>query len=110
MRRLAAPALFTLLAAWTAAASATTYVPMPDGRLADQAELIVVGTVADRRTIDGRADAVTTEYTVRVEGVLKGRAWGTIAVRVPGGERGDGTAELVWGAPVLGDGERVLLF
>ncbi|HVF60228.1 MAG TPA: matrixin family metalloprotease [Thermoanaerobaculia bacterium] len=109
MRRLAASAVFSLLAAWALPAAATTYLPVPDGQLADQAEAIVAGTVEGRRTIDGPAGFLLTEHTVRVEGVFKGRAWGRIAVRVPGGER-EGTAELVWGAPRLAEGERVLLF
>jgi Matrixin len=92
------------------AAVATTYLPVPDGQLADQAEAIVAGTVEGRRTIDGPGGSLLTEHIVRVESALKGRAWGRTAVRVPGGEREDGTAEVVWGAPRLGDGERVLLF
>ncbi len=106
--------LLTLAAVFTFSAtapfaSATTYDPVPDGQLADQAEAIVAGTVEGRRTVEGPGGALLNEHTVQVEGVLKGRAWGRIAVRVPGGER-EGTVEVVWGAPRLGDGERVLLF
>lgn len=105
----AGPILLLLAAAWPAPLAATTYVAVPDGRLADQAELIVAGTVRERRPVAGAAEPLT-EYALEVEQALKGRAGGRIAVRVPGGEREDGVTMLVWGAPDFARGERVLLF
>jgi hypothetical protein len=93
-----------------AAAFATTYAPISDGGLADQAALIVTGTVERQGVVSG-PDGPLTEYRVRVDQRLKGSlAAATLAVRVPGGEGQDGVMFQVWGAPEFSLGDRVLLF
>src|SRR6185503_18089531 len=89
-----------------ATAFATSFVRVGDEALADQARLIVVGTVVSRGTPHG---LMATEYRVRVEEVLAGSSAGELVVRVPGG--GDGPARRkIWGAPSFQPGERTLLF
>lgn len=92
-------------------ASATSYVPMTDEALADQAPVIAVVEVQG----SGPGQEGTrpfTGYRVRVEKVLKGAmASGLrITVRVPGGTRSDGMTLRIWGAPRFTPGERALLF
>jgi hypothetical protein len=92
------------------AAFATTYAPISDAGLADQAALIVSGTVERQAVVSGPQGPLT-EYRVRVDRRLKGNLAGeTVAVRVPGGEDGDGVVFKVWGAPEFSRGDRVLLF
>ena len=87
-------------------AAATTFVRVPDEALADQAALVVVGTVVSRGAAPGR---MATDYRVRVDEVLAGEAQGELVVRVPSG--GDGARRRkIWGAPTFANGERTLLF
>lgn len=91
-------------------ALATSYVPMSDEALVDQAPVIAVVAVQGSAAAEenGRPG---TEYRVKVERVLKGKLPGnTIAVRVPGGVRSDGIALKIWGAPVFSPDGRALLF
>jgi hypothetical protein len=101
--------LFILLAA-AYTASATTVLPIRDSSLADQAALIVEGTM-----IGTAPSAATvrpsTEYRLRVERVVKGEvARDTVVVRVAGGTAADGRKLKIWGAPEFRIGERALLF
>lgn len=102
--------LLALATAWAPTASATTYVPITDDKLADQARYVIEGTVEQSGpALDG--ERPWTEYQVRVERLLKGNIEDeVIAVRVPGGVRPDGLALKIWGAPEFDTGERVLLF
>jgi len=112
MHRILGSALLLELLLATAAFS-TTYAPIPDGRLADQAELIVSGTVERQSVVSGSHDPLMTltEYRVRVDRRLKGNLLGeTVAVRVPGGAGPNGVTTKVWGAPEFSAGDRVLLF
>ena len=105
--------VLSLLAALglTGAATATTYVLGPDEQLADQAAVVLEGTVEEIGGAATGGGRPFTEYRVRVERVLKGRVPGGEArVRVVGGERGDGMRFHAWGVPVLREGERTLLF
>ncbi len=91
--------------------SATSYVPMTDEALVDQAPVIAVVEV--QGSGPGQEGARPfTGYRVRVEKVLKGAmASGLrIMVRVPGGARADGMKLRIWGAPRFAPGERALLF
>ena len=104
--------ILSLLAALqlAGAAAATTYVLGPDEQLADQAAVVLEGTVEEVGAADG-AGRPSTEYRVRVERLLKGRLPGNeVRVRILGGARGDGLRLHVWGAPVLSEGQRTLLF
>jgi Matrixin len=92
-------------------ARATSYVPMTDAALVDQAPVIAVVQVQGSGSAPG-GGRPATHYAVRVERVLKGAlAPGLeIAVRVPGGARADGVGLRIWGAPRFQEGERALLF
>jgi len=92
---------------------ATSFVRVSDETLVDQAALVVVGRIesADRRAGARSGGAVATEYRIRVERALKGRAADPeLRLRVPGGEGPDGRSLLVAGAPVFHPGERAILF
>ena len=97
-------------AAASAPAGATTFVPMTDTALADQAPLIVAGRIAaiDQAPVNGRP---ATDYTVSLTRVLKGTAPADpLTVRVPGGVGPEGAVYRVWGAPRFLPGDRVILF
>lgn len=90
--------------------SATSYVPMTDAALVDQAPVIAVVEVQG----SGGPEVARpyTAYRVSVERVLKGpMAPGLgITVRVPGGTGAGGLNLRIWGAPRFAKGERALLF
>ena len=91
-------------------AGATSFVPMSDAALAEQAPLIVIGriTAIDQAPLTGRP---ATDYTVSLTRVLKGAAPADpLTVRVPGGVGPDGAFYRVWGAPRFLSGDRVMLF
>jgi len=91
-------------------AGATTFVPMTDAALADQAPLIVAGeiTASDPAPVNGRP---ATDYTVSLTRVLKGAAPADpLTVRVPGGVDASGALYRVWGAPRFLPGDQVILF
>jgi hypothetical protein len=89
---------------------ATSYVMMRDEDLADQAPLILEGTVVGVEAPPAVGPVFTT-YRVRVERTLKGSPVDeTIAVRVPGGIRPGGLGLKIWGAPRFHLDERTLLF
>src|SRR6185295_14596449 len=107
MKQLFVVPFLLLLAA--APAFATTMVLGTDEELFGQAELIAEGTVL--AVVPSPSGLPATGYRVRVERVLKGQApAGDLAVRVPGGVGADGRRLIVWGAPEMQEGERVLLF
>lgn len=101
--------LFILLAA-VHSAFATTVLPIRDSSLADQAAVIVEGTMI------GTAPSVatvrpSTEYRMRVERLVKGEvAADVVVVRVAGGTAPNGLKLKIWGAPEFRAGERALLF
>lgn len=92
------------------AARATTYMPMADSRLADQASAIALVTV--EAIEPGPARRIpSTDYLVSVDRVVAGDLPGSgIVVRVPGGIRADGIGLRISGAPELAVGEQALLF
>jgi hypothetical protein len=93
-----------------AGASATTFVLPEDDQLADQAAVVVEGTV---EAVGGVPDVARplTEARVRIERQIKGRVPGSsLRVRVLGGKGADGRRLVIWGAPQFRAGERVLLF
>lgn len=109
IQRLSLLVLISLLALAAAPALATTVVLGADEELFDQAALIAEGTVLSVRPAASGAPA--TEYRIRVERTLKGRApGGDLTLRVPGGTGADGWTLTIWGAPELREGERALLF
>lgn len=107
MRKLSLALL--LLALTAAPALATTMVLATDEELFDQAALVLEGTVVSQGPdASGRP---STEYRVRVDRTIKGRApRSEVVVRVPGGTTADGLTLEIHGAPELKVGERALLF
>jgi hypothetical protein len=107
-------AVLTILLSLAAPAAATTYRMVSDTDLADQAPVIVEAVVLASGGAAGSSPAATviaTDYQVEVERWLRGEAArGSLTVRVPGGQRPDGTGLKIWGAPALRVGERALLF
>ena len=87
--------------------AATSYVPMSDEDLVDQAPVAAVVTV---QAAEPSPAGIATDYVVEVEEVLKGSLAGSsVVVRVPGVERADGMSLRLWGAPRFAAGERALL-
>jgi hypothetical protein len=100
-------AVLSLLSLTGLPAAATTYVPMTDAALVDQAPVAAIVTVLSS---DPSPAAAATDYLVQVEEVLKGNVTGSsLVVRVPGVERTDGPSLRIWGAPRFADGERALV-
>ncbi|HEX2641862.1 MAG TPA: fibronectin type III domain-containing protein [Thermoanaerobaculia bacterium] len=106
------PALFLALLLGPAfPASATTMVMATDAQLADQAAVILQGTVLSAGPSATLVERPVTEFEVQVDRVLKGRvAADQVIVRVPGGVRPDGMALKIWGTPEFQSGDRALLF
>jgi len=103
-------AIFILALAVAAPAAGTTYVPMTDAALADQAPLVVEAHIVASAAapVAGRP---ATDYTVRLDRVLKGAPPADpLTVRVPGGVDGNGALYRVWGAPRFLTGDRAILF
>ncbi len=88
---------------------ATTYAPIADEALVEQAP--AVGVLRVLRQAPAAPAAAATDYEMAVERVLKGTLPGsTVTVRVPGGVGPARRTLRVWGAPRFREGERVLLF
>jgi hypothetical protein len=101
--------ILLLAAAAVPPASATTYLPIQDSSLADQAMVIAEGTVISAGP--AAAGRPVTEYRLRVEKQVKGDVPGGVAVvRVAGGKAANGLKLKIWGAPELRIGERALMF
>jgi hypothetical protein len=113
-RRTALPLLLaTTLCLPGLPAAATSYVPMTDEALVAQAPLALVVKIVKigGAGSSSREGGPATDYTARVERVLKGDLTAReITVRVPGGIGPDGIGLRIWGAPVFVAGERALLF
>jgi hypothetical protein len=101
---------FFLLLAGASMTSATTYVAMADGDLADQAAVVARVKVVSVEA-GPASGGPATDYLVEVEKVDKGYLpASTVTVRVPGGVRADGLGLKIWGAPEFQVGEEPLLF
>ncbi len=88
---------------------ASVYVMMSDGDLADQAKLIVVGTVLDRKT--GFSKRPIMRYQVRVEEVVKGDLpTGIVEVDVLGGQTISGMNLSIHAVPQFEIGDRTILY
>src|ERR1700730_16687870 len=93
-----------------AAASATTFVPIPDQRLAQRAPVIAETTIVAQNPSPA-PDHPATEYLIHVDRLLKGSVAGSaLVVRVPGGGAAGEMGLAVWGAPAFRDDDRALLF
>lgn len=80
-------------------------------RLAQGADLIVLGRVAATPRTSGTERTGGAEATIEVERILKGprRAGSTLVVRLPPSPESAGASSRMWSVS-LGKGERVLLF
>lgn len=90
--------------------AATTFVPVTDAALADEATLIVRAQVLDGESGEA-AGKIVTRYRVLAEEVVKGSVDDPeLTVRVLGGVTPEGRGLMIWGAPRLAASERLLLF
>ncbi|HJX26525.1 MAG TPA: hypothetical protein VJ885_01325, partial [Thermoanaerobaculia bacterium] len=110
MRRISfLPILLLLAGGAIAPAGATSYTPVSDERLTDQASLVVSGTV--EQVTSSASSTPSTEYRLKVDRRLKGRAEGdTVTFHVLGGPTGKGSVLVIQGAPRFAKGSRALLF
>ena len=93
-----------------APAAATVYVMPTDDVMVTRSPIIVFGEVLAAEPAPA-GGPLSTDLMFQVEEVLKGFVPGsTIVVRQPGGLGPGGLAGRVIGAPVLAEGDRVLLF
>jgi hypothetical protein len=93
-----------------APAAATSYTPVSDERLTDQASLVVSGTV-EQVTSSSAGSTPSTEYRLKVDRRIKGRFQGdTLTFHVLGGPTGKGSVLVIQGAPRFAKGSRALLF
>ena len=93
----------------TPSALATSYVMVPDDALADQARLVLVGTV--ERVENIVANPPYTRYHIRAERLLKGQLQGeTVAVDVLGGVDADGSRLILSGSISFTARDRLILF
>lgn len=109
MTRLLAVSLFALVVS-LAHVEAITVVPMTFEELTAEATAVVYARVADVRgqwTADRRSiDSIITLEALRY---FKGDLGSTVLMRLPGG-RASGVVHVLPGAPVLRDGELVIVF
>jgi hypothetical protein len=104
------PLLALPLLLLAAPALATTYVPMTDGELADEATVIAEVRI-DAVQPPSVGAPLATSYPASILRRLKGSPKASsIVVRVPGGERPDGLSLRIPGAPRFRPGDRPLLF
>jgi hypothetical protein len=98
-----------LIVAIAVPAAATSLRKMELEELVDNADLIVLGTVAkvEFKPVGNRA-SVVTDATINVEQTLKGAAGKSVKVRVPGGKLDKKTLK-VFGAPTFTEGDRYFL-
>jgi hypothetical protein len=91
-------------------ATATVVLPIEFRQLANEAQAIVHGRVADVRSawVDGRR-AVETFITIDAAEYLKGNLGSQVTFKVPGGQLGRYRTILV-GAPTFTVGDEVILF
>ena len=90
---------------------AISYVLPTDESMVDRTPTIVFGQIVAAAPAPDDLRLPATDFTVRVEEVLKGDVAGsTVVVRQTGGVRSDGMAMRVGGLRMLREGERVLLF
>ena len=102
--------ILSLIAATAARLGAITVVPLTFDQLVTQADAIVYARVAEVRgewSVDRRA--INSRITLEPLRYLKGDFGSAIVMRLPGGETG-GMINVIPGAPVLREGDLVVLF
>ena len=100
----------SLIATAIARVGAITVVPMTFEQLVDEAAAVVYARVADVRgewTYDRRA--INSVITIEALRYLKGNLGPSVSIKLPGGEAG-GVVNVLPGAPVLREGDLVVLF
>ena len=104
------PAVLALLAWLTSPASAVLVVPMTFEQLVDEAAVVVYARVADvRGQWSADRQSIDSHITLDPLRYLKGSLAGSVAMRLPGGEA-NGKIQVIPGAPVLREGELVVVF
>lgn len=110
-KRIVASWLLALALCGASTATALTYVAVPDGRLVDRADAVVVATALSR-SVGDESGRVATNYEFAVDRVLTGSPSGSrLLVRVPGGVDPDKElAVKIFGTPRFSVGQSALLF
>ena len=91
-------------------ATAITILPMTFGELVDASTAVVYGRVADvRGQWTSNRHGIDSVLTIDAIQYLKGDLTGRVTVRVPGGRVGE-MVHVIPGAPVLAEGDLVVLF
>jgi hypothetical protein len=104
------PAIFVLFALTAAAGGATSYLPIGDRALYEQAPIVAQVSVLSVGPAPARG-VPAVDYIVVVERLLKGKIAGsTVVVRVAGGVGPDGWGLELVGAPAFAQGDRAILF
>jgi hypothetical protein len=109
MKRLFAT-LLVVAAVWTTPVGAVVVIPITFEQLVDEAAAVVYARVADVRgqwTLDRQS--IDSIITLEALQYVKGDLGPTVTMRLPGGEA-SGRIQVIPGAPVLREGELVVLF
>ncbi len=108
MNKILIAALLTALAPLTA--KAVLVVPMTFEQLVDEAAAVVYARVADVRG-QWTADRQSIDSHIRLEPLqyIKGHLGTSVVMRLPGGQAG-GKIQVIPGAPVLRNGDLVVVF
>lgn len=102
--------LLLLAALFSAGSWAATPIPRTLQDLSAEAEVVVVGTVAEQQArFNDDQTLILTDTTIRVEETLAGETGGWVTVSEYGGIVGD-KGLVVSGLPRFREGDRVLLF
>jgi hypothetical protein len=103
-------AIFVLFALTAGGAAATSYLPITDRALYQQAPAVAQVSVLSVGPAPARG-VPAIDYIVLVERLLKGKIAGsTVVVRVAGGVGPDGWGLELVGAPAFAQGDRAILF
>jgi hypothetical protein len=110
-RTVAALACALACCVWSiASVAATTVLPADFAGMVAQSQIVVHGRVIDvRAQFSGTRRSIESVVTLAVVTRLKGVEGGTVVFRVPGGRIGPYRRVTV-GAPVLAEGDEVVLF
>jgi hypothetical protein len=101
--------LLVILTVWGVPARATTLQMMSVGQMSRRSVAVVQGTVV-ATSVESGAWGVRTAVRLRVSRSLKGSAWSSLTVYVPGGVLPDGTRAEVGGMATFKVGDTCFVF